>query len=156
MKKQIMTLVAVMAMATATCMAQGECPEGKSGPQGCDMISQMKTELSLSDDQATKLQEVFQQMRPGKPGECPSEKKDCCKKDSEKKDCCKKDSTKKEKPSKKERPSNDEMKKQREEMDAKVKAILTDEQYTKFQKMQSQRRPPRDGKCPGQQNNDQK
>lgn len=38
-----------------------------------------------------------------------------------------------------ERPSREEMEKKRTEMDAKIKAILTDEQYTKYQEMRKNR-----------------
>lgn len=46
------------------------------------------------------------------------------------------------------RPSREEMQKKREEMEAKVKGILTEEQYSKYQKMQQERRqrgPKKDG-----------
>lgn len=39
-----------------------------------------------------------------------------------------------------ERPSREEMEKKRTEADAKIKKILTDEQYKKYQSMRSQRR----------------
>lgn len=49
------------------------------------------------------------------------------------------------KPGKKEKcakPSHEEMEKKREEMDRKIKKILTDEQYKKFQEMKPQRGKP--------------
>ena len=42
-----------------------------------------------------------------------------------------------------ERPSREEMQKKREEADAKVKKILTEEQYAKYEKMRKERRPQR-------------
>lgn len=45
-----------------------------------------------------------------------------------------------------ERPSREEMEKKRSEMDAKVKAILTEEQYKKYQEMRKQRGNGRRGK----------
>jgi Spy/CpxP family protein refolding chaperone len=39
-----------------------------------------------------------------------------------------------------ERPSREEMEKKRNEVDAKIKKILTDEQYKKYQSMRSERR----------------
>ncbi|WP_291528423.1 hypothetical protein [Bacteroides sp. UBA939] len=39
-----------------------------------------------------------------------------------------------------ERPSREEMRKRREELDTKIKKILTDEQYEKYQNMRQQRR----------------
>ena len=108
MKKQIITMVALTMLSAATAMAQGERPEQK-GPRG-NMMEKMKTELSLTDEQAAKMQEVFKEMRPSKQGE---------------------------------RPSREEMEKKRTEMETKIKGILTEEQYAKYQKMRSERRPPR-------------
>lgn len=45
-----------------------------------------------------------------------------------------------------ERPTREEMEKKRIETEAKVKKILTEEQYAKYQKMHSERRPPRERK----------
>jgi len=46
-----------------------------------------------------------------------------------------------------ERPSREEMEKKREETENRVKKILTEEQYAKYQKMhREQRRPPRERK----------
>lgn len=114
MKKKILTLLAVAALTTASCMAQDEANNGRPprGPRG-DMMEKMKTELSLSDEQAAQLKEVFSSMRPGKNGE---------------------------------RPTREEMEKKRTETEAKVKKILTEEQYAKYQKMRSERRPPRERK----------
>lgn len=42
-----------------------------------------------------------------------------------------------------EKPSREEMQKKREEADAKVKKILTEEQYAKYEKMRKERRPHR-------------
>lgn len=42
-----------------------------------------------------------------------------------------------------ERPSREEMQKKREEADAKVKKILTEEQYAKYEKIRKERRPHR-------------
>lgn len=116
MKKQVMSLVALIVLATTTCMAQDQ----QRGPRGGDPVDRMKTELGLSDEQATQLKEVFAQMRPQKPGEQNGKTAE-----------------------KRERPSEEQMKKQREEMNAKVKKILTSEQYTKFEQMQQRQRPER-------------
>ena len=114
MKKQLLTLMAVAMLSAVSCVAQSESPErGQRGGRRGDMMEKMKTELSLTDEQATKMKEVFSQMRPQKQGE---------------------------------RPSKEEMEKKRTEMEAKVKEILTEEQYTKYQKMQSERKQPRERK----------
>lgn len=114
MKKQFLTLAAVICLGTSLCMAQDQQREGGRGQRG-NMVEKMKTELSLSDEQVTQLNEVFQQNKPAQDGQ---------------------------------RPSQEEMQKKREENDAKVKEILTEEQYTKYQKMQQERgknRPQKDG-----------
>jgi periplasmic protein CpxP/Spy len=108
MKKQILSLVALFVLGSAACIAQDQ-PRGERGQRG-NMVEKMKTELSLTDDQAAQMKEVFSQMRPSQQGE---------------------------------RPSREEMQKKREEMTAKVKKILTEEQYAKYEKMLKERRPQR-------------
>lgn len=112
MKRKILTLLAVAALTTVSCMAQNEANGSRPPrePRG-DMVEKMKTELSLSDEQAAQMKEVFSSMRPDKKGE---------------------------------RPTKEEMEKKRTEAEAKVKKILTEEQYAKYQKMNSERRQPRE------------
>lgn len=112
MKKQILTLAAIAVLSSSVCMAQGPQRGEGRGPRG-NMMEKMKTELSLSDEQAAKLSDVFKQARPSSDGQ---------------------------------RPTREEMQKKREETDAKIKEILTEEQYTKYKKMQQERRPQRQGR----------
>ncbi len=108
MKKQILSLVTVLLLASSFCMAQNPPREGRGQRGG--MIERMKTELSLSDEQVAQMKEFFGQMRQGQQGE---------------------------------RPTREQMQKMREDMDAKLKKILTEEQYAKYEKMRKERRPQR-------------
>lgn len=85
-------------------------PGGAGGGQRGDMMKKMAEELSLSDEQKTKLQEVFKAQREAMKDLSPEERRE-------------------------------KGKETREAMDAKVKAILTAEQYAKWEKIRQERRP---------------
>jgi periplasmic protein CpxP/Spy len=93
---------------------KAERPEG--GPRGGqrgDMLKDMAEKLDLTADQKTKLQEAFKAQR--------ENRKDL------------KDATPEER--------RTAMKEAREAMDAKIKEILTPEQYTKWEKIRQENRP---------------
>ena len=95
--------------------ARPERPErpggGPGGPgQRGDMLKKMAEELGLSDEQKTKLQEVFKSQREAMKDLSPEERRE-------------------------------KMKESREAMSAKVKEILTAEQYAKWEKIRDERRP---------------
>ena len=95
--------------------ARPERPErpggGPGGPgQRGDMLKKMAEELSLTDDQKAKLQEVFKAQREAMKDLSPEERRE-------------------------------KMKESREATNAKVKAILTAEQYAKWEKIRDERRP---------------
>ncbi len=108
MKKQILSLVAVLVLGSSACMAQNPQRDGRDRRGG--MMERMKTELSLSDEQVAQMKEIFSEMRPQQQGE---------------------------------RPTREQMQKRREEMTAKIKKVLTEEQYAKYEKMRKERRPNR-------------
>lgn len=108
MKKQILSLVAVLVLGSSACMAQNPQRDGRDRRGG--MMERMKTELSLSDEQVAQMKEIFSEMRPQQQGE---------------------------------RPTREQMQKRREEMTAKIKKVLTEEQYAKYEKMRKERRPHR-------------
>lgn len=91
-----------------------ERPEAgpRGGPRG-DMLKKMSDELNLTSDQKSKLQEAFKAQR--------ENRQDL------------KDATPEERRA--------AMKEAREKMDAKLKEILTTEQYTKWQKIRDEIRP---------------
>lgn len=84
--------------------------ERPGGGQRGDMLKKMAEELGLSDEQKTKLQEVFKAQREAMKDLSPEERRE-------------------------------KMKESREEMNAKVKEILTAEQYAKWEKIRDERRP---------------
>ena len=86
-----------------------ERPGGGPGQRG-DMLKKMAEELSLTDDQKAKLQEVFKAQREAMKDLSPEERRE-------------------------------KMKESREATNAKVKAILTAEQYAKWEKIRDERRP---------------
>lgn len=88
---------------------RAERPGGGPGQRG-DMLKKMAEELGLSDEQKTKLQEVFKAQREAMKDLSPEERRE-------------------------------KMKESREEMNAKVKEILTAEQYAKWEKIRDERRP---------------
>ena len=95
--------------------ARPERPErpggGPGGPgQRGDMLKKMAEELSLTDDQKAKLQEVFKAQREAMKDLSPEERRE-------------------------------KMKESREATNAKVKEILTAEQYAKWEKIRDERRP---------------
>ncbi|MGL4851766.1 MAG: Spy/CpxP family protein refolding chaperone [Phocaeicola sp.] len=73
-------------------------------------VEQMVKELDLTEKQSVELKEVMEGMRPSSNGNSG------------------------------ERPSREEMQKKHEEMDAKIKKILTKDQYKKYKETQSQGR----------------
>ena len=83
---------------------------GPGGGQRGDMLKKMAEELSLSDEQKTKLQEVFKAQREAMKDLSPEERRE-------------------------------KGKQTREAMDAKIKEILTAEQYAKWEKIRQERRP---------------
>ncbi|MDR3118869.1 MAG: hypothetical protein LBU44_05555 [Mediterranea sp.] len=84
-------------------------------PDVSKRIEQMITDLGLNETQAKEFKAVMEGMRPaGRDG------------------------------ASSERPSREEMEKRRNEADAKIKKILTDEQYKKYQGMRPQRGQRRD------------
>ena len=87
-----------------------ERPERPAGGQRGDMLEKMAEELSLSDEQKTKLQEVFKAQREAMKDLSPEERRE-------------------------------KGKQTREAMDAKIKEILTAEQYAKWEKIRQERRP---------------
>jgi protein CpxP len=88
-------------------------PERREGGPRGDMLKKMAEELNLTADQKTKLQEAFKAQQ--------ENRKDL------------KDATQEERRA--------AMKAAREKMDAKIKEILTAEQYAKWEKMREERRP---------------
>ena len=122
MKRQILVLVAAVALSSGVCFAQSE---KKGRPDGSQRIEMMSKELGLNESQAAQLKTLFENSKPQRvEGQ--------------------------------ERPSREEMDKQRKEMDSKIKSILTEEQYKKFEEMKSQKGPKgdkkdkkdkKDGKC---------
>ena len=95
--------------------ARPERPErpggGPGGPgQRGDMLKKMAEELGLSDEQKSKLQEVFKSQRESMKDLSPEERRE-------------------------------KMKESRDAMSAKVKEILTAEQYAKWEKIRDERRP---------------
>jgi len=94
--------------------APAERPEGgpRGGPRG-DQLKKMAAELNLTEAQKTQLQEAFKAQRESMQGL--------------------KDAAPEERRA--------AMKEAREKMDAKVKEILTAEQYTKWQKIREENRP---------------
>lgn len=129
MKKYLIIPACLALLTTGICMAQNTSTDAdtlsnRRPPEGGDPTEQLIKELSLSDTQAADFKAVMEQMRPGRPGEPGSEKQA--------------------------RPSREEMEAQRAEAEAKIKEILTDEQYTKYQELMSQRRPPRGPRPDGQ------
>jgi protein CpxP len=88
-------------------------PERREGGPRGDMLKKMAEELNLTADQKTKLQEAFKAQQ--------ENRKDL------------KDATQEERRA--------AMKEGREKMDAKIKEILTAEQYAKWEKMRAERRP---------------
>ncbi len=105
MKKGIMGLILALCCSVSLCFAQP--PQDNEGGRKSP-IEQIKTELGLTDQQATQLEEIMKTARPHKMESC-------------------------------EKPSKEDMEKNRTEMDAKIKAILTPEQFTKFQSMMQKR-----------------
>ena len=107
---------------------KAERPEG--GPRGGqrgDMLKEMAEKLNLTAEQKTKLQEAFKAQR--------ENRKDL------------KDATPEERRA--------AMKEAREAMDAKIKEILTPEQYAKWEKIRQENRPGGPGgKRPGKQKSD--
>ena len=89
----------------------GGGPGGPGGPgQRGDMLKKMAEELGLSDEQKSKLQEVFKAQREAMKDLSPEERRE-------------------------------KMKESREAMNAKVKEILTPEQFAKWEKIRDERRP---------------
>lgn len=88
---------------------RSERPGGGPGQRG-DMLKKMAEELGLSEEQKTKLQEVFKSQREAMKDLSPEERRE-------------------------------KMKESRDAMSAKVKEILTAEQYAKWEKIRDERRP---------------
>ena len=84
-------------------------PRGAGGGQRGDMLKEMAEKLGLSDEQKSKLQEVFKSQREAMKDLSPEERRE-------------------------------KMKESREAMSAKVKAILTADQYAKWEKIRDERR----------------
>lgn len=82
---------------------------GGGGQRG-DMLKEMAEKLGLSDEQKSKLQEVFKAQREAMKDLSPEERRE-------------------------------KMKESREAMNAKLKEILTAEQYAKWEKIRAERRP---------------
>ena len=106
---------------------RGERPGGGPGGSGGggqrgDMLKEMAEKLGLSDEQKTKLGEVFKSQREAMKDFSPEERRE-------------------------------KMKESREAMSAKVKEILTAEQYAKWEKIRAERRPGGNG-GPGNENGD--
>jgi periplasmic protein CpxP/Spy len=89
---------------------RSERPGGGPGGQRGDMLKKMAEELGLSDEQKSKLQEVFKSQREAMKDLSPEERRE-------------------------------KMKESREAMNAKVREILTAEQYAKWEKIRDERRP---------------
>ena len=85
-------------------------PRSAGGGQRGDMLKEMAEKLGLSDEQKSKLQEVFKSQREAMKDLSPEERRE-------------------------------KMKESREAMSAKIKAILTTEQYAKWEKIRDERRP---------------
>lgn len=109
--------------------AAGEHPAG--GPRGGqrgDMLKEMAEKLNLTADQKTKLQEALKSQR--------DNRKDL------------KDATPEER--------RTAMKEGREKMDAKIKEILTPEQYAKWEKIRQENRPAGPGSKPAKKEKSEK
>lgn len=159
MKKVVLTMVALLSMTAA--MAQSENGERKARKRmtPTEMTSQMTKELNLTDDQKSKIQSLNEEykdyltgpvgMGPGKRGQRPDGNTGATQQQGQEK---------------RQRPElSDEQKAEmkqhmakREEYNAKLKGILTDDQYKTYQKQHMRRGPggPRGGKSKDRSSND--
>lgn len=109
--KQVMLLVAALALTVGTLSAQEKERPQQGQMDPAAMVEKLTESLSLSDDQAEKITAIYTAEFEAR-----------------------------ENSSSDERPSREEMEKAREEMSAKVMAVLTEEQqeaYTKLQESQT-------------------
>ena len=97
----------------------GGGPGGPRGEQRGDMLKKVAEELGLSDEQKTKLQEVFKSQREAMKDLSPEDRRE-------------------------------KMKESRDAMNAKLKEILTAEQYAKWEKIRAERGPGGPGNGSGQ------
>ena len=111
MRKQILSLLVVLLIGSTVCMAQDR-QKGKVDRE--KRIEQIITDLGLNEKQAKDLGAVKIRIRSLKAA---MEEMRPTKRNSN------------------ERPSREEMQKKRKEGEAKIKSILTDEQYKKYQDM---------------------
>ncbi len=132
MRKRILSLVAVIMLFAATGMAQDQ-DQKKGRPDPSQRIEKMITELGLTEEQATQFKEVMSEMMPARMdrGQRPPR--------PEMGEGSDENVTP---PAEGQKPSEEDMQAKREEMkakmaemDEKIKAILTDEQYQKYQEM---------------------
>lgn len=104
MKKQILSLVVALVIGTTVCVAQDRPNRGNGDRNGREQrIEKMVTELGLDEKQAKEFKAAFEEMKPSRAT------------------------------NNGERPSREEMQKKREAAEAKIKSILTEEQYKKYQ-----------------------
>lgn len=122
MKKYLFNLACFTLLTTGVCMGQDSATaadtlSNRRPPEGGDPTEQLIQELALTDAQAADFKAVMEQMRPPRHGEPGS--------------------------SEAKRLSREEMEAQRAEAETKIKEILSEEQYTKYQELMSRRQPPR-------------